>query len=73
MTAGTDARRPSPDALLQQAARLNDSIVRAARWKRRDLFDEVVECDPTIIDKGPAKAALARFLPDRTGVLSASA
>jgi alpha-galactosidase len=65
-----------PDAilpLLQRMARLNDAIVRAARWRRRDLFDEVVELDPTIEDKPTAKAALEQLLPDRAGVLSASA
>jgi len=65
-----------PDAilpLLQQAARLNDSIVRAARWKRPDLWDEVVDADPTITDKATAKAALPLLLPDRSKILSASA
>jgi alpha-galactosidase/6-phospho-beta-glucosidase family protein len=65
-----------PDAilpLLQQAARLNDSIVRAARWKRPDLWDEVIDCDPTITDKPAAKAALPLLLPDRSKILSASA
>ena len=59
--------------LLQRAARLNDAIIRAARWRRRDLFDEVVDLDPTITEKDPAKAALAQLLPDRIGILSASA
>ena len=59
--------------LLQRMARLNDAVLRAARWRRRDLFDEVVDLDPTITDKDPAKATLAQLLPDRTGVLSASA
>jgi hypothetical protein len=54
-------------------AKLNDSVIRAARWRRRDLFDEVVDLDPTITDKEHAKAALAQLLPDRAGVLSASA
>jgi alpha-galactosidase len=65
-----------PDAvlpLLQRAARLNDSIIRAARWKRPDLWDEVIDADPTLTDKPAAKAALPLLLPDRTGVLSASA
>jgi alpha-galactosidase/6-phospho-beta-glucosidase family protein len=59
--------------LLQRAARLNDAVIRAARWRRRDLFDEVVDLDPTITEKDPAKAALAQLLPDRIGILSASA
>jgi alpha-galactosidase len=59
--------------LLQRMAKLNDAILRAARWRRRDLFDEVVDLDPTITDKDQGKAALAQLLPDRAGVLSASA
>jgi alpha-galactosidase len=65
-----------PDSLLpllQRMARLNDAVLRAARWRRRDLFDEVVDLDPTITDKENGKAALAQLLPDRTAVLSASA
>jgi alpha-galactosidase/6-phospho-beta-glucosidase family protein len=59
--------------LLQRMAKLNDAILRAARWRRPDLFDEVVDLDPTITDKAHGKAALAQLLPDRAGVLSASA
>ena len=76
---GAGLRTPKlrlPDPLLpvlQRMARLNDAILRAARWRRRDLFDEAVDLDPTITDKQHAKAALAQLLPDRAGVLSASA
>ena len=59
--------------LLQRVAKLNDSVVRAARWRRQDLFDEVIELDPTIEEKAGAREALEKLLPDRTRVLSASA
>jgi alpha-galactosidase len=55
--------------LLRRTARLNDTIVRAARWCSQELLDEAVELDPTILDKKPGRAALDQCVKSHADLL----
>ena len=59
--------------LMQRAAELNDTIVRAARWSSQELLDEAVELDPTILDKTAGRRALEECLKAHADLLPAYA
>ena len=55
--------------LCRRTAAMNDLIVRGARWRKRELVDEAIDLDPTIIDKSAGRQAVTACIEAHQDVL----